>query len=53
LEELIEDIQNQVIKLYKSTKNFQIQKDGEKLMGHVILFNPEGDDDVSKRRVIK
>ena len=54
LDELVEEIEKMVKKVYEENKwDLEIVKWEDKLMWHVLLFNPEWDDDVAKRRVIK
>lgn len=53
LEDLIENITDEIKRLYNLHGKISVLKDGEELMWQILLFNPEWDDDVSKRRVIK
>ena len=53
LDELVENLEKQIKAIYEENKDLVISRNGEDLMGHVLLFNPEWDDDVAKRRVIK
>ncbi len=53
LDELINWIENEIKRIYSTTNDVVVSRHWQDLMWHVLLFNPEGDDDVSKRRVIK
>jgi len=53
IDEVVNNITEQVKKIYNENPNLKIEKDGQELMWQVLLFNPEWDDDVSKRKVIK
>lgn len=53
LDDIVKDITEQVKKIYKENWSIDIIKNWEQIMGQVLLFNPEWDDDTSKRKVIK
>ncbi len=53
IDELVENITWQIDLIYKEHWTIDIIKDWEQVMWQVLLFNPEGNDDVSQRKVIK
>ena len=53
IDEIVQDITNQVKNIYEENWSISAVKNWQELMGQVLLFNPEWDDDIHKRRVIK
>lgn len=53
IDEILKSISEQVIQAYKQNNWLKASKDWQELMWQVLLFNPEWDDDVSNRTVIK
>ncbi len=53
IDEIINYFEQQIKKIYGENGEIQVSKDGENLIGQVLLFNPEWDDLVSKRKIIK
>jgi len=53
IDEIVENIIEQIKKIYKENWSIDIVKNWEQFMGQILLFNPEWDDDLSKRKVIK
>ena len=53
IDEIVQDITNQVKNIYKENWSINVIKNQQELMEQVLLFNPEWDDDIDKRRVIK
>ena len=53
IDEIINYFEQQIKQIYGENGEIQVSKDGENLIGQVLLFNPEWDDDVSKRKIIK
>jgi molybdopterin converting factor small subunit len=41
LDELVENLEKQIKAIYEENKDLVISRNGEDLMGHVLLFNPE------------
>ena len=53
IDEIISYFKEQVKKIYEENWEIKVSKNGEDLIWQVLLFNPEWDDDVSKRKIIK
>jgi len=53
IDEIVNYLVDQIKKIYSENGEISVTKDGDSLIWQVLLFNPEGDDDVSKRKIIK
>jgi len=53
IDEIVENITNQVKKIYEENWSISVIKNWQELMWQVLLFNPEWDDDIAKRKIIR
>jgi len=53
IDEIVNYFTNEIKKIYNENGEISVSKNGENLIWQVLLFNPEWDDNVSKRKIIK